>query len=182
MSEKIEYNREYARQVMENPNNSVINYLKYLIDCSALFRTSYLKELDKARIRLHCNILEEFGFNPNDDNEYTRSKHILGNINKIFKYYLPPELTLRLSSKFITMLNEGIVDDEKVFDEIQRFICMFLVEENTRKFIKGTLEPVNDISIYEYVFIEPTIGLHNYYAQKARENHIREEILAQRRN
>ena len=173
----MEYNREYARKIMSTPDNSVECYLKHLIE-NRRFLSSYdMQTLEKKRVSLHCQILEEFGFDPNNDLHYERSKHILGNTDRIIQYYLPATSTFdiagRLVANFFLMIDAGEVFSSKDLNDIQRFICMFLVEKNTRSFITGTLEPYNDINIFEYVFIS---DLHSYYDRKQREKVMRKRM------
>ena len=170
----MNYDREYARKVMSNKDNSVMIYLKNLIENRSFLSSYQMESLERERVKLHCQLLREFGFDPENDLQYERSKHILGNIDRIIQYYLPCRSMYDISNRLVCslslMLVAGYVISERDLDDIQRFICMFLVETSTRKFITGKLEPYNDISIFEYVFIS---DLHSYYDRKQREKRIR---------
>lgn len=175
---EIAYNRDFARRIMSNPNNSVITYLRHIIQ-NRLFNAVYgFEAMERQRTKLHCKVLVEFGFDPNNDSQYERSKHILGNIDKILQYYLPTQSTIDISTgltaSFFNMLDSGLVISEKDLDDIQRFVCMFLVEKDTRKFIEGNLKPYNDINEYEYVFIS---NLHDYYNRKSYERNLRKKFI-----
>ena len=171
----MEYNRDFARKIMTQPNNCVVRYLNHMIESGSVPYSLIFETLEKRRVALHCEILLTFGFNPQDDKQYERSKHILGSIDKVLQYYLPVcstfDISNRLVANFYNALETGVIS-EKDLDDIQRFICMFLVEPNTRKFIEGTLEPYNDINIYDYVFIS---DMHSYYDRKRLERKVREE-------
>lgn len=165
---------ERAREIMFVKDNAVTQYLKHLI-CNKKPLYNY-EAYDKQRIELHCSLMREFGFNPLDEKQYERSKYILGNIDRIIQYYLTSyvEVSGRLIRHFFFMLDMGEVVSEKDLDDIQRFICAFLCEEKTKQFIEGTLEPYNEIGIYEYVFVS---NLHDYYDRKQRERSVRNEVL-----
>lgn len=174
----MEYNREFARKIMAQPNNCVVRYLKHMIERSSVPYSMIYETLEKERVKLHCEILLTFGFNPQDDKQYERSKHVLGSIDKILQYYLPTYSTFDISNRLVANLYSALetgVILEKDLDDIQRFICMFLIEQNTRKFIEGTLEPYNNISIYDYVFIS---DMHSYYDRKRLERKVREEQIS----
>jgi hypothetical protein len=154
--------RKESTEYCNDPNNNIRKYLVHMIMSQHCYHN------DKKRTELHHAILKDFDYEINEST-IEKSKHIFGNIPRIFTYYLM-DIGTGMVDDFMTMLTLKYITKEERLDNAIRFVAGFLTEKRTRDFIEGNLKPYNDISIYDLVFISNIDknhnGMHDYYSFK----------------
>lgn len=154
------YHREFAREVMQKENNPIERYLSLLIEMQT---NSANIIYDTERTEIHNEIMELFGFDKNDEMQYMKTKYIFGNIDKIIVFYVGKDISERLVRTFYSMMNANMIISNSDFEDICRFITMFLVEPTVRKFIFGELKEYEGVKPYDQIWID---YWHEYYARK----------------
>ena len=153
---RYKYNSQEVMKKIQDKDNPIFDYLKNI-----LVNNYNFYHADIERTKLHKKIMIYFGYDTDNKEYYYRSKHLLSNIRRMLAF-ATGSIGSRIINLFDIMLTTGVIDEK----EIKTMTCLvtgFLMQPTTRAFMEDELDTINDISIWDLVFIEPIWGMHGYY-------------------